>query len=147
MSRLAARNPKEDGFTLIEVIVTIIATGIMGVIFINFMGTAMSKSSLAVERVSDAAGGEAVIETILADYVYEINRDPDGALATIKSRSYSTNKISVTMDYVVYDTSGNETVLTGDVSTNLKVKSVASAGILTTLLTKSRVGGSPTVNY
>ena len=30
------------GFTLVEVIVTIIAAGILGAIFVNFMGTALS---------------------------------------------------------------------------------------------------------
>jgi prepilin-type N-terminal cleavage/methylation domain-containing protein len=54
-----ANNPK--GFTLVEIIVTLVAAGILGVIFIQFMGTALDASWNAVEIVRDEAGGEGVI--------------------------------------------------------------------------------------
>jgi len=141
------------GFTLVEVIVTIIAAAILGAIFINFMGTAMSKSTRAIEYVSGEADAEAKIERILADYVYEINRNPDNALATIKSRNelptpaYGSN---VTMQYITYTisgTTGSENVLTSGTSDTLKVTVSAAGNDLTTLLTKSRVSGSPAVPF
>ena len=62
-------------------IVTIIATAILGVIFINFMGTAMSKSVRSVEMVRDEATAEAPLERIVADFVFEMNQaDPSQAL-------------------------------------------------------------------
>ena len=70
-----------------EVIVTIVVTAILGAIFINFMGTAMSKSVFAVDYVNSEARTEAKLEEIIADYVSEINKsDPSTALATIKGK-------------------------------------------------------------
>ena len=75
----------QRGFTLIEVIVTIIATAILGVIFINFMGTAMSKSVRSVEMVQGEASAEATLERIIADYVQKMNQNNDTALGLIKT--------------------------------------------------------------
>jgi type II secretory pathway pseudopilin PulG len=147
MTQSANGNLKFRGFTLVEVIVTILATAIVGVIFINFMGTAMSKSVRSVEMVQGEANAEAIIERIVADYVYELNRDSAGALNTIKgyiappTSRYGTN---VNCDYIVFDTSGNWT-LAGD--RTLKVTVAAAGNDLVTLLTKSRASNSPPVAF
>ena len=99
-----------SGFTLVEVIVTILMVAIMGAFFIQFMGTAMSKSVRAIENVRDEATGEALMEQIVADYVAEINKDdPSLALETIKGKSYGTG---VEMKYVKFNSSGVEEALT-----------------------------------
>jgi len=88
----------------VEVIVTIIAAGILGAFFIQFMGTAMSRSALAVENVRVEASAEALMEQIVADYVAEINKsNPSSALATIKAKSYGSG---VTMEYINFNASG-----------------------------------------
>ena len=56
------------GFSLVEVIAAILVTAILGVIFVNFMGTAMSKSTKAVDVVQGEAAAEGVLERIVADY-------------------------------------------------------------------------------
>ena len=84
MSYLTEKS-NQRGFTLIEVIVTIMATAILGVIFINFMGTAMSKSVRSVEMVQGEASAEAVLERIIADYVLKMNQDSATALGLIKT--------------------------------------------------------------
>ena len=56
-----------------EVIVTIVAAAILGVIFINFMGTAMSKSTRAVSNVEAEANAQALMEQIVSDYTVKIN--------------------------------------------------------------------------
>jgi prepilin-type N-terminal cleavage/methylation domain-containing protein len=97
-----ANNPK--GFTLVEIIVTLVAAGILGVIFIQFMGTALDASWNAVEIVRDEAGGEGVIEEIVADYVEAMNSSPAGALPTINSKitngDYGAN---VTASYIEFN--------------------------------------------
>jgi prepilin-type N-terminal cleavage/methylation domain-containing protein len=141
----------DNGFTLVEVIVTIIAAGILGAIFINFMGTAMSKSTRSIEYVQGEALAEATLERIVADYVYEINRDPANALATMKSRGdAATYGSNVTMQYITFVVSGttaNENILTSGTSATLKVTVTAEGNDLTTLLTNSRLANSPAVAF
>jgi prepilin-type N-terminal cleavage/methylation domain-containing protein len=152
-----ARPPKstgQSGFTLVEVIVTIIATAILGAIFINFMGTAMSKSVLSLDYADSEARAEATLEEIIADYVAEINKsNPAAALATIKGKSYGP---LVTMDYIQFNITGNtatEQVLTTVTSDTLKITVTwdpalqAGGRSLSTLLTTSRLSSSPKVAF
>ncbi len=141
-----ANNSK--GFTLVEIIVTLVAAGILGVIFIQFMGTALDASWNAVEIVRDEAGGEGVMEEIIADYVEAINSSPAGALQAIidkiTNNDYGGN---VTWNYIEFNPSGDE-VDRGAVATdNLKVVLRSSGPVapaitgrysLTIILTNSR---------
>jgi prepilin-type N-terminal cleavage/methylation domain-containing protein len=148
------------GFTLVEVIVTIIATAILGAIFFNFMGTAMSKSTRAVELVRDEAGAEATLERIIADYVLKINNDsitdPLGDLKTdidLPTQKYGAN---VSAGYIVFDPTAcvppaaNLQCSKEDTSgtpRTLKVTVAASGNDLTILLTSSRDANSPPVAF
>ncbi len=148
MKYLKTRISCSKGFTLVEVIATIVAAGILGVIFIQFMGTAMDSSWNAVEIVRDEAGGEGVMEQIIADYVEAINSSPAGALQTIVDKitnnDYGGN---VTWNYIEFNSSGDE-INRGAVATdNLKVVLQASGPAapaitgrypLTMILTQSR---------
>lgn len=153
-------NNSTRGFTLVEVIVTIIAAGILGAIFINFMGTALTSSWNAVEITRDEAGAEALMEQIISEYVADINSNPGGALAGIDG-TYdgwtSPNGISVTTDYIEFDdTSGDENILSSGTSDNLKVvlqssgpaaPAISGRYSLTTILTNSRDTDDPLVFY
>jgi prepilin-type N-terminal cleavage/methylation domain-containing protein len=146
------------GFTLVEIIVTLVAAGILGVIFTQFMGTALDASWNAVEIVRDEAGGEGVMERIIADYVAYINNDsddPDSALIDIVTDYHgkTIEGITITTDYIYFDGSGNEQ--TGGVD-NLKVVLQAPSQLapairfrypLTTILTKSRTTDDSIVIY
>lgn len=134
-----------DGFTLIEVIVTILMAAIMGAFFIQFMGTAMSKSTRAVENVREEATAEAIMEQIVADYVAEINKDnPTIALGTIRSRSYGTSQTSVNMGYVTFNLSGAIQTTTLSRTLRVTVQPIQAPGReLVTLLTESRQAGPP----
>jgi prepilin-type N-terminal cleavage/methylation domain-containing protein len=142
------------GFTLVEVIVTIIATAILGAIFFNFMGTAMSKSTRAVELVRDEARAEALLECIVADYVLKMNQDSTNGLNNLKDAI--TNKSicglnnpatpGITTAYIAFDAGGNE-IAPGGLNRTLKVTVTASGNDLTTLLTSSRDANSPPVAF
>ena len=56
------------GFTLIEIIATIILVGILAAFFIHFMGTALNQSWKSVELVAGEADAEGKIEEIIAYY-------------------------------------------------------------------------------
>ncbi|MGD8883924.1 MAG: prepilin-type N-terminal cleavage/methylation domain-containing protein [Desulfobacterales bacterium] len=150
-------NSSSKGFTLVEIIVTLVAAGILGAIFIQYMGTALDASWNAVEIVRDEAGSEGGMEEIIADYVEEMNRDPGGALGTLVANNtngnYGTN---VTMQYIVFDGTGNELDTGGAPSNNLKVvirptgqiaPAITGRYPLTTILTNSRTANDPIVLY
>jgi prepilin-type N-terminal cleavage/methylation domain-containing protein len=127
------------GFTLVEVIVTILMAAIMGAFFIQFMGTAMSRSTRAVENVRDEAAAERIMEQIVADYAAEVNKaNPAAALNTMTGRSYGPG---VAMEYITFNASGNEQ--TAILSRTLKVTVPAPGNNLVTLLTESRQAGPP----
>ena len=150
MKNLKTKTICSKGFTLVEVIVTIMAAGILGAIFIQFMGTALNSSWNAVEIVRDEAGGEGIMEKIIADYVREINSDhPHTALGTLVTNNNDSSKPygeHVTMQYIYFDeTTGNEVAT--DSSDNLKVVLKSSGPVspaitgrfpLTMILTNSR---------
>lgn len=133
------------GFTLVEIILTLIAAGILGAVFIQFMGTALERSADALDRVNDEAEAEADMERIVADYVYELNRDPDNAFTALETRRAGGQYGSgVTFQPVVFDVTGGNGALqnyTGSDPQNLQVTITRSGNSLTTLLTKSRVAG------
>ena len=103
---------QSKGFTLVEVIVTIIAAGILGAIFINFMGTALQSSWNAVEITRDEAETEKLMEQIIGEYVAGINKtdDPNPTLDNIVANynGQTFNGVSVTTEYITFDSSGNE---------------------------------------
>jgi len=148
MKNLKTKTICSKGFTLVEVIVTIMAAGILGAIFIQFMGTALNSGWNAVEIVRDEAGGEGIMEKIIADYVREINSDPSTALGTLVTNNNDASKPygeNVTMQYIYFDETGNEVVTAS--SDNLKVMLKSSGPVspaitgrfaLTMILTKSR---------
>ena len=137
---------REKGFTLVEIIVTLVAAGILGAIFIHFMGTALNASWNAVEIVRDEAGGEGVMEEIIADYVAEMNSDPDNALGTLVTNNTNGNYgPNVTMAYTEFNAAGTEIPPTSN--DNLKVvfqatgptaPAITGRYSLTMILTNSR---------
>jgi prepilin-type N-terminal cleavage/methylation domain-containing protein len=139
------------GFTLVEVIVTIIVTAILSAIFINFMGTAMSRSVRSIEMARGEAGGEAALERIISDYVIRINQYTNAAdpepLAQMKTaidaQAYG-SEVSAT--YITFDGSGNQ-VVSGTATRTLRVTVAASGNDLVALLTKSRSPDSPPVPF
>jgi prepilin-type N-terminal cleavage/methylation domain-containing protein len=144
------------GFTLVEVIATIVAAGILGAIFIQLMGTALNSSWNAVEIVRDEANTEKVMEQIIGDYVENINSDPANALNTMVT-SYSGQTIDgvhITTQYIVFDGSGNEVPagLSDNLKVELKASGVAAPAItgrysLTTIITNSRTTNDQIVLY
>jgi prepilin-type N-terminal cleavage/methylation domain-containing protein len=142
MKRIYLKITNCSGFTLVEIIATIIVMGILAAFFIHFMGTAQTQSWKSVELVAGEAEAEGKLEEIIAYFTSKINDDPINALNIVKSNDFGSN---VTMEYVVFN-AGNETVV-GE-STNLKVTIKSPGNDLTTLLTKSRTRNEdPIVKY
>jgi prepilin-type N-terminal cleavage/methylation domain-containing protein len=143
MKRAKSKYNSENGFTLIEIIATVIIMGILAAFFIHFMGTALNDSWRSVELVADEARAEGLMERIIADYVEQINdTTPDNALAAIKGleSTYESDVdygMPVTMKYIVFN-AGNEVIVDPTASRNLKIVVESPGYHLTTILTESR---------
>ena len=59
---------REGGFTLIEVIITIVIVAILGTIFVTFMGTGVVGSSTPVININSSLSLRKVMENMTADY-------------------------------------------------------------------------------
>jgi len=78
----------QGGFTLLEVIVTIVIAAIMGVFFAQFVGTSVIHSTDPVYRLQNLSGATHVMEYMSADYK---------RLAATQS-----NFLAIFKDYVAY---------------------------------------------
>ena len=145
------RMKKNGGFTLIEVIVTLIVAAILGTMLVTFMGTTMTGSVQPVLRVQNANTAGWVMENIITDY-NRLNSDDIGnsttiALSTLKTRvlagstapSYYGAIYAIAYnDYVLLNSDGTTSPIadgTGDNRT-LRVSITQGSQTLTTLFTK-----------
>ena len=151
MKHLRSMENDSKGFTLVEIIVTIVAAGILGAIFVQLMGTALNSSWNAVEIVRDESNGEGVMERIIAEYVADMNNDPDNALGNVVTNynGQTIDGITITTQYIVFDAGGNE--VASALSENLKLVLQAPVQLapairfrypLTAILTKSRTASN-----
>jgi prepilin-type N-terminal cleavage/methylation domain-containing protein len=146
----------QSGFTLPEIIITLVAAGILSIFYIHFMGTAMRHSSKSVELVAGEANAEGVMERIISDYVeftnYFPQTPPDTALKQIIDRKavYESDLGgTVTMVYITYDSTGNASPIPfPGISNNLRVTVEAPGSDFTTILTNTRINAdNPKVYY
>jgi prepilin-type N-terminal cleavage/methylation domain-containing protein len=154
MTYLTSKKIDSNGFTLVEIIVTIVAAGILGAIFVQLMGTALNSSWNSVEIVRDESNGERLMERIIGEYVALMNNDPDTALGTIDDyHGQMIYGINITASYIQFDAGGNEVIIGPPPATGESLKFVLQAPSqlapairfrypLTTILTKSRTASN-----
>ncbi|MBU2547969.1 MAG: type II secretion system GspH family protein [Proteobacteria bacterium] len=125
------------GFTLIEIIVTIVLAGMVAAMIISLSGTALTRGPDPVVMVQDEADAEKVMEAIISDYVKAIN---GAGYATALASIYSTNHgPNVTKTYI--------TSLGGS-STVLQVRVQGAGHAMTVLLTDKRTSSAdPKASY
>jgi len=141
-----SKNACENGFTLVEIIATIIIMGILAAFFIHFMGTALEDSWKSVELVAGEAEAEGKLEEIIAYFTSKINDDTQ--LDTALSKVVSEFSGVATMEYIVFNSSGDETADISLENRTLKVTIEAPGNNLTTILTQSRTDSAdPKVDY
>jgi prepilin-type N-terminal cleavage/methylation domain-containing protein len=143
---------KNDGFTLIEVIVTLIVASILGTMLVTFMGTTLTGSVQPLLRVQNANIAGQVMENIAADY-NKLNSDDIGAgttvaLSTLKTNIQNGNVLTNTPyyggytivynDYVVLNSNGTTAPIADTTGNNrtLRVSIKQGSQTLTTLFTK-----------
>ena len=126
------------GFTLVEIIVTIMVAAILAALMVQFAGTAMTRSGDPAAAVRTEADTGSFLEEIVSDYVKRINSaDPTVALAALKD--HYAGSPDVTMDYVRFDGTGQMVVEASGTTDTLRVTVKSGGYAVTTLLTNSRV--------
>jgi prepilin-type N-terminal cleavage/methylation domain-containing protein len=145
------------GFTLIEIIATIIIMGILSAFFIHFMGTALDNSWKSVELVAGEAEAEGKLEKIIAYYTSKINDDSlfNDALSSVVEEFRGDDTITmICIEFNVSSGAGAEEVIKEDIDEcpvgyrNLKVTIKPPGNNLTTILTQSRTDSTdPKVGY
>jgi len=139
----------ESGFTLLEVVVTLIVAAILGTILVSFMGSNITGSATPLLRVQNASTISQVMENITADYNKLNSEDVDNntsiALSTLNTNIDNGNNSANTHYYgpyaVVYKSyilfnSGNEVPDTTGANRILKVTLRQGEQTITTLFTK-----------
>jgi len=126
----------QKGFTLLEVIVTIIVAAIMGTMLVQFMGTSMIWSTKPVTQVQKAFSLKEVMDKITADHKKLLAEDST-PLATLKTNIENNNygTYSSQTGYIRF-TGGNEVVDGTGANRILKAKITSGDQTLTTLFTK-----------
>jgi len=105
------------GFTLLEVIITLIVAGILAAMLVQFMGTSLTRSVGPIINVQDAYAAESVMENMIADHKKLLLKNPT-PLATFSSRVgsgyYGTYTVGYN-DYITFvnglETPGGSTLL------------------------------------
>lgn len=105
----------EDGFTLIEVIISLVIAAFVGTILVTFMANSVVNSTVPVNRVQHANQLRAVFEDITSDYkrLSAIDRADltSAALSTLQGNidngDYG-NYVVVLNHYILFDSHGDE---------------------------------------
>jgi len=145
------RMKKNGGFTLIEVIVTLILASILGTMLVTFMGSTLTGSVQPLLRVQQANIAGHVMESIITDY-NKLNSDDIGNSTTVALSTLKTNVTAgstdasrygaiytiIYNDYVALNSDGT-TAPVADGSADpktLRVSITQGSQTLTTLFTK-----------
>jgi prepilin-type N-terminal cleavage/methylation domain-containing protein len=144
------RMNKNGGFTLIEVIVTLIVASILGTMLVTFMGSTLTGSVQPVLRVQQANTAGQVMENITTDYT-KLNFDDTQntthvALSTLQAHvlNGSTNATRYGAiyaiahnDYVILSSAGADPSPDGGADPQtLRVSITQGSQTLTTIFTK-----------
>ena len=135
-----------NGFTLLEVIITLLVASILGTTIYTFLGTSVTKSGIPVNLIKEDFEFVSVLEKITNDYRQKIETaktagesfDLAAFVTDIDSAAkvnalYGSTVDSVTIVPTAFDASGNET---GSDDNIQKVTLQKGDSILTVLLTQ-----------
>jgi len=102
---------RQNGFTLIEVIIVIIVAAILGSMMVSYFGTSLTQSSAPIHRLQDALDLQRVMENITADYrsdydLERLNKTSIGDTGTSQDNDYGIYKV-VYNEFIKFE-DGNE---------------------------------------
>lgn len=84
MTTALSSTSRQDGFTLMEILITIIVASILGAMLVQFLGAGMTQSAKPVVLAREGHHLNRIVEKITADYKKLMVVDPD-PLTTLKT--------------------------------------------------------------
>jgi len=109
---------KNQGFTLLEVVITLIVGSILGAILVQFMGTSMKSSFEPVIMVQNSNGVHEIMENLNSDYKMRLMTSTGGPLEDFKgaveagnlpaSAPYYFGDYAWATHYILFNSSGDE---------------------------------------
>jgi hypothetical protein len=105
-------------------------------------------SSESVDYVAGDADGTKVMEQIIADYVEQINTDPENVLVNIiQNKTDGKYGEQVDMQYIEFNASGHEDASIPPSYNTLKITIHTAGKDIINILTRSRKAGDPPLRY
>lgn len=138
---------KESGFSLLEIIITIVIAGMVGAFLIPLIGTNLQKSGEPIRIVAADSLAEQAMERVVSDYVIQTNgTSGSDAIATILSNINSGLYGSgVSGDYISFSAGSVET--SANPTNHLRVRSSNGGHTLVMVLSKSRKSYGTKIKY
>jgi len=113
-------NPRNDisktGFTLVEVIITLLVAVILGAVMLQYLGSAVSQSSTPIKRLQAGAALQAVADNIIGAFRQRAPSDSAawnnfqagiGTAGTDQNNAYGEYRVLFN-DFIQFDAAGNE---------------------------------------
>ena len=133
----------QSGFTILEIVITLIVASILGVIFLEFMGTSVQKSYVPVENARKTLAINEILELMNADYrklIRESSIPLEEFKTKVESLAYAGGDYTFETTYVAF-TDVIDSTTVRDVDENaekrvLKVKITHGGRSITTLFTR-----------
>jgi prepilin-type N-terminal cleavage/methylation domain-containing protein len=119
---MTTRSPRRNGgFTLIEIIVTIVILAFVATMVASYMTSAVANSALPVNRVINRGSAQGIMEAVSADYRQlmiqnsYLGKALNDLKTNIESGTYSSYSGAYTgaAQYITFDTNGAEQSASG----------------------------------
>ncbi len=129
---IKASENKQGGFTLLEIILTLVISAIVATGLVQYLGTSLTKSSVAIQRAKQAYELQQVMEDITEDYRENFSSNLVGLQNKISTYDGSYDVVDGDTGFISFAANNNE--IDTDTQTLLKVTIKDDLGnILTTL--------------
>ena len=152
LSRIIRKS--QGGFSLIEIIISIVVSAIVGMMFLSYMGTSLNRSGDPINIARNEGMEERWMECIESDFVKEMNAATyTTALVTIQARDYTASACNIpagalTRTWVTYDTVNSKFITSAGTSTNLEVViQYGASSAMTMILTAERTSNGDSTTY
>jgi len=145
MRTIISNHQKENGFTLMEIIITLIVAAILGAVLVQLMGTNMLRSGTAVIRAQNHYNLTEVMDKITIDYKRLMAADSTSALETLKGYIENGNisdndpyygEYTWETKYIAFDPGTNREKSEGEGDTILKITITKDEQTIVALFTK-----------
>jgi prepilin-type N-terminal cleavage/methylation domain-containing protein len=117
MKTKSRSNFKNQGFTLLEVVITLIVGSILGAILVQFMGTSMKNSFEPVIMVQNGYGGHEIMEKLNSVYKMRLMTSTGDPLDDFRTDVINgrlpliapvIGHYTAATNYIVFDNNGDE---------------------------------------